>query len=82
MLTQQPGGAVKAGQSHAAGDHQRRHPAEREGEDLRRWVFQPSGLASPLSVRMRTRAVEIEATFDALTGEIVRERIDFLDQKP
>lgn len=53
-----------------------------EGEDLRRWVFQPSGLASPISVRMRTRTVEIEATFDALTGEMVRERIDFLDQKP
>lgn len=53
-----------------------------EGDDLRRWVFQPSGLASPGRVRVRTAAVEVEAGFDALTGELVRERIEFLDSQP
>jgi len=50
-----------------------------EGDDIRRWVFQPSGLASPLGLRLRTSAVEVEAAFDALTGEMIRERIDFLN---
>ena len=53
-----------------------------EADDLRRWVFQPSGVASPLRLRLRTEAVEIEVAFDALTGEVVRERIDFLTAQP
>jgi len=53
-----------------------------EGDDLRRWVFQPSGLASPGRVTVRTEAVEVEAGFDALTGELIRERIDFITPQP
>lgn len=53
-----------------------------EADDLRRWVFQPSGLASPVRVLVRTEAVEVEASFDALTGEVVRERIEFLSVQP
>lgn len=53
-----------------------------ESDEIRRWVFQPSGLASPGRVLLRTEAVEVEATFDALTGEVIRERIDFLSPQP
>ena len=53
-----------------------------EADDLRRWVFQPSGVASPVRLLLRTEAVEIEVAFDALTGEVVRERIDFLSAQP
>jgi prepilin-type N-terminal cleavage/methylation domain-containing protein len=53
-----------------------------EADDLRRWVFQPSGVANPVRVRLRTEAVEIEVSFDALTGEVIRERIDFLSAQP
>jgi len=49
-----------------------------EGDEIRRWVFQPTGVASAVRVLLRTEAVEVEATFDAMTGEIVRERIDFI----
>lgn len=53
-----------------------------EADDIRRWVFQPSGIASPVRLRLRTEAVEIEIAFDALTGEVTRERIDFLSPQP
>jgi prepilin-type N-terminal cleavage/methylation domain-containing protein len=53
-----------------------------EADDIRRWVFQPSGIASPVRLRLRTAAVEIEVSFDALTGEVIRERIDFLSPQP
>jgi prepilin-type N-terminal cleavage/methylation domain-containing protein len=40
-----------------------------EGEEMRRWVFQPTGMASPAGVRLRNDAIELEIRFDALTGE-------------
>jgi prepilin-type N-terminal cleavage/methylation domain-containing protein len=45
-----------------------------EGEKMRRWVFQPTGMASPARVRLRTGAAKLEATFDLLTGELTAER--------
>ena len=45
-----------------------------EGDKMRRWVFQPTGMASPARVRLRTKSVELEAGFDLLTGELTRER--------
>jgi prepilin-type N-terminal cleavage/methylation domain-containing protein len=45
-----------------------------DGEKMRRWVFQPSGMASPASVRLRSGAAKLEATFDLLTGELTAER--------
>jgi hypothetical protein len=45
-----------------------------EGEEMRRWVFQPSGMASPARVRLRSGELELEAGFDLLTGELTRER--------
>lgn len=41
---------------------------------LRRWVFQPNGMASPVQVRFTTGGTELEGAFDLLTGELVRER--------
>jgi hypothetical protein len=45
-----------------------------EGEEMRRWVFQPTGMASPARVRLRNDELELEARFDALTGEPTGER--------
>ena len=45
-----------------------------EGEKMRRWVFQPTGMANPARVRLRTEAAELEAGFDLLTGELTGER--------
>lgn len=41
---------------------------------VRRWVFQPNGMASPMQVRFTTGGTELEGAFDLLTGELVRER--------
>jgi type II secretory pathway pseudopilin PulG len=46
-----------------------------EGEKMRRWVFQPSGMANPARVRLRNEGGELEAGFDVLTGELRGERI-------
>lgn len=45
-----------------------------EGNELRCWVFQPTGMASPMRLKLVLGGVECEAGFDALTGEIVSER--------
>ena len=45
-----------------------------EGGKMRRWVFQPTGMANPARIRLRTATVELEAGFDVLTGELVGER--------
>ncbi len=41
---------------------------------LRRWIFQPTGLVTPLEVSFSRGDAFFEAEFDVLTGEIVRER--------
>jgi prepilin-type N-terminal cleavage/methylation domain-containing protein len=53
-----------------------------EGDKMRRWVFQPSGMASPARVRLRTGELELEAGFDVLTGELTRERAAQPPAKP
>jgi prepilin-type N-terminal cleavage/methylation domain-containing protein len=45
-----------------------------DGGKMRRWVFQPTGMANPARIRLRSAAVELEAGFDVLTGELVGER--------
>jgi len=45
-----------------------------EGGKMRRWVFQPTGMANPARIRLRNETVELEAGFDVLTGELVGER--------
>lgn len=46
-----------------------------EGDVLRRWVFQQSGMASPAGVRLVKGSAELEGQFDVLTGEMTRERL-------
>lgn len=43
------------------------------GEEMRRWVFQPSGLCDPLTVRMERDGAYFQVTFDALTADIAKE---------
>lgn len=45
-----------------------------EGEMMRRWVFQPTGMLNPARVRIRTGDVQLEGGFDLLTGELTSER--------
>ena len=53
-----------------------------EGEKLRRWVFQPTGMANPAQVRLRTRDSELEGRFDLLTGELSGERARIVRHEP
>ena len=45
-----------------------------EGEKMRRWVFQPTGMANPARVRLHTHGAVLETAFDLLTGEMTAER--------
>jgi prepilin-type N-terminal cleavage/methylation domain-containing protein len=45
-----------------------------DGGEMRRWVFQPTGMVNPARIRLRTAAIELESGFDALTGEAIGER--------
>lgn len=53
-----------------------------DGDKMRRWVFQPSGMASPARIRLRTGAAEREAEFDLLTGELTGERTGIASSQP
>ncbi len=46
-----------------------------EGDKLRTWVFQPTGMISPARVRLQDAGQELEATFDAMTGELTAESV-------
>ena len=45
-----------------------------DGDKMRRWVFQPTGMANPARIRLRTEAAELEGGFDLLTGALTSER--------
>jgi hypothetical protein len=45
-----------------------------DGETVRRWVFQPSGMARPVAVRFERGDAFFAAEFDLLTGQPVNER--------
>ena len=53
-----------------------------EGDKMRRWVFQPSGMANPARVRLRTEAATLEGGFDILTGELISERTRLASAQP
>ena len=53
-----------------------------EGDEMRRWTFQPSGMANPARVRLRTGEQELEAAFDVMTGELTHERAGQPVSKP
>ena len=44
------------------------------GGEVRRWVFQPSGMCEPMSVRMENDGSFFEVTFHPLTADIQSER--------
>jgi prepilin-type N-terminal cleavage/methylation domain-containing protein len=48
-------------------------PTPIEGELVRLWVFQPTGIVSPLSVNLNHGGHVITVTFSALTADIVKE---------
>ena len=45
--------------------------------DAERWIFQPSGLVEPLTVRFTRADAYVEISFNPLTGEPERERYHF-----
>lgn len=53
-----------------------------EGDKMRRWIFQPSGMANPARVRLSIGHLQFEAGFDALTGALNSERIRPISTKP
>jgi prepilin-type N-terminal cleavage/methylation domain-containing protein len=53
-----------------------------EGEKVRRWVIQPTGMVNPTRVLLRTHEAELEAGFDLLTGELTGERTRLAALKP
>ncbi len=51
-------------------------PLNVEGERVTLWVFQPSGICQPLTIRMDRPSATFEVEFGALTADIVREVTD------
>ena len=45
-----------------------------EGDKMRRWVFQRTGMANPARVRLKTGETLLETAFDLLTCEMTAER--------
>lgn len=45
-----------------------------EGETVKLWVFQPSGLCTPITVKMERESALFEAGFSALTADIITEK--------
>jgi len=46
------------------------------GEVVKLWVFQPSGVVQPITLKLEREAATFEAGFSALTADIVSERSD------
>ncbi len=44
-----------------------------EREDIAEWVFEPTGVVEPISVRVEFERSWIEQTYHSLTGEVVQE---------
>lgn len=53
-----------------------------EGDKMRRWVFQPTGMANPARVRLHTGEADLEAGFDLLTGEMTGESTRPIAEQP
>lgn len=47
-----------------------------EGDTVKLWVFQPSGVCQPLKVRVERNSATFDVEFGALTADIVREVVD------
>lgn len=51
-------------------------PTTIEGEAVKLWVFQPSGVCQPLKVHVEGPASTFDVEFAALTADIVKETVD------
>ena len=51
-------------------------PTPIEGELVKLWVFQPSGICQPLSIDIQRETASFHIEFSALTADITREVID------
>ena len=51
-------------------------PTPVEGDYVKLWVFQPSGICQPLTLELIRENARFEVEFGALTADIVRETID------
>lgn len=51
-------------------------PTPVAGSLVKLWVFQPSGMVSPLTVRLNRENASFEASFNSLTADIVSEKSD------
>lgn len=51
-------------------------PTPVEGELVKLWVFQPTGMCEPLKLSLTREGASFEIEFSALTADIVRERSD------
>jgi prepilin-type N-terminal cleavage/methylation domain-containing protein len=51
-------------------------PTAIEGELVKLWVFQPSGICQPLSIDIQRETASFHIEFSALTADITREVID------
>jgi prepilin-type N-terminal cleavage/methylation domain-containing protein len=49
-------------------------PLPVEGEIVKLWVFQPSGICQPITVRLERATASFEVQFSALTADITREK--------
>ena len=48
-------------------------PTPIEGDTVRLWVFQPTGMVTPITISMQREAATFSATFSALTADIMKE---------
>jgi hypothetical protein len=47
-----------------------------EGDLVKLWVFQPSGICQPLKVHIQRESATFDVEFAALTADIVKESVD------
>ena len=47
-----------------------------EGDLVRLWVFQPSGICQPLKIHIERDSVTFDVEFAAMTADIVKESVD------
>jgi type II secretory pathway pseudopilin PulG len=48
-------------------------PTQIQGETVKLWVFQPSGMTMPLTVHLERNTAILEASFNALTADVYKE---------
>jgi prepilin-type N-terminal cleavage/methylation domain-containing protein len=49
------------------------NPTQIAGDTVKLWVFQPSGMCMPLTVHMERSSATLEASFNALTADVVKD---------